>query len=171
MDSGQTVDKSSGRVSKTHIVVQSLLAIIAITVILFFVESLMHTAIVIALGASAFIVFAMPRSVIAQPRRLIGGHVIGLTSGLLCYYLFFVSPFGRLGQNREEIFWFASALAVGLSIFLMAVTGTGHPPAASTALAFVVQQWSYQTVAFVLLCAGGLAIAGRLLKGRLTDLF
>lgn len=169
MDGGQTNDKP--RVSKTLIAVQSLLAIIAISIILVFVESLTHTAVVIALGASTFIVFAMPRSVVAQPRRLIGGHVMGLVSGLLCYYLLFVTPFGRLGQNREEIFWFAGALSVGLSIFLMAVTGTGHPPAASTALAFVVQQWSYQTVVFVLLCAGGLALAGRLLKGRLTDLF
>ena len=65
---------------------------------------------------------------------------------------------------------FIYALAVGLSIFLMVVTNTEHPPAAGTALGIVGHAWSYQVVIFVLLCAIGLAIVRRLLRSRLKDL-
>jgi len=51
-------------------ILQSLLALAAMLVILSFVEILTRTAIVAALGASTFIVFAMPNSRTASPRRL-----------------------------------------------------------------------------------------------------
>ena len=70
----------------------------------------------------------------------------------------------------EFTLWCVSALAVGLSIFLMAITNTEHPPAASTTLGVVAHAWSYQIVIFVLLCAICLAVARRLLRRYLKDL-
>lgn len=164
------IDKSFTRAPKSYII-QSLLATVAIVIILYFVEVLTHAAIVAALGASTFIVFAMPHSITAQPRRLIGGHAVGLLSGLLCYYVFFTSPLGELAANWEFLIWFACALSVGLSIFLMTITNSEHPPASATAVGIVAHGWSYQTVIFVLVCAIGLAIARRLLRRYLRDLF
>ena len=66
------IDKSFTRAPKSYII-QSLLAVIVVAVILYFVEIITHAAIVAALGSSAFIVFAMPHSITAKPRRLIGG--------------------------------------------------------------------------------------------------
>ena len=66
---------------------------------------------------------------------------------------------------------FIYALAVGLSIFLMTVTNTEHPPAASTALGVVAHVWSYEVVIFILLAAISLAIVRRLLRSHLRDLF
>jgi len=48
-------------------VLQSLLAALALMAILYFLDILTHAAIVAALGASAFIIFAMPKSVLARP--------------------------------------------------------------------------------------------------------
>ena len=165
----EIIDKSFVKAPKSFIV-QSLLAVVVVGVILTFVEVLTHAVIVAALGASTFIVFAMPRSVTAQPRRLIGGHVIGLICGSLCYFVFLTGPLGKVLANWEFTLWVVCALSVGLSIFLMAITNTEHPPAASTALGIVAHAWSYQIIIFVLSCAICLAIARRLLRSRLRDL-
>ncbi|MBA7593063.1 hypothetical protein ES708_35273 [subsurface metagenome] len=112
----------------------------------------------------------MPNSVTAQPRRLIGGHAVGLICGTICYYAFLTGPLGRLALNWEFIFWFACALAVGLSIFVMTITNTEHPPASATALSVVIYGWSFKLTIFVLVGAIGLAIARKLLRSRLKDL-
>ncbi len=154
-----------------YYIIQSLLATATVAVILYFVEVLTHAAIVAAIGSSAFIVFAIPHSITAQPRKLIGGHIVGLLSGTFCYYVFLSGSLGTLITGWEFTTLFIYALAVGLSIFLMAITNTEHPPAAGTALGVVAHVWSYQVVAFVLLAAIGLAIIRRLLRRYLRDLF
>ncbi len=165
----QIIDKSFLKSPRNYII-QSLLAVVAVAIILYFVEALTHAAIVAALGASTFIVFAMPNYVTAQPRRLIGGHIIGLLCGLLCYYVFIVGPFSRLCNEWEFVTWIAYALAVGLSIFLMTITNTEHPPAAGTALGIVAHEWSSTTLIFVIVFAISLAVVKILLKKYLKDL-
>ena len=164
------IDKSFVSAPRKYII-QSLFAAAAVALILFFIEVLTHAAIVAALGASAFIVFAMPHSITAQPRRLVGGHIIGLICGTLCYYTFFTGSLGELMANLEYIPWLAGALSVGLAIFLMTITDTEHPPAASTALGVAIHIWSYEAVIFVLSFAVGLALLRRILRGYLRDLF
>lgn len=154
-----------------HYIVQSLLAVVALVIILYFVEVLTHAAIVAALGASTFIVFAMPNTIAAEPRRLIGGHIIGLLCGILCYYVFFTGPLAELCKNVEIMHWIPAALAVGLSIFLMTIFNFEHPPAAGTAIGIVTHEWSHQAIIFVLLFAVSLAIIKRLLKRYLKDLY
>ena len=166
----EIIDKSFTKAPKNYIV-QSLLATIAIAIILYFIEGLTHAAIVAALGASTFIVFAMPHTITAQPRRLIGGHIVGLLCGLLCYYAIIVGPLGELTVNWEVIRWFAYALSVGLSIFLMTITNTEHPPAAGTALGIVTHEWTSGTIVSILLFAISLAVVRRLLRSRLKNLF
>lgn len=75
----EIIDKSFTK-APGHYIVQSLLALAVLTIILYFVEVLTQAAIVAALGASTFIVFAMPRSITAQPRRLVGGHAVGIVA-------------------------------------------------------------------------------------------
>ncbi len=165
----EIIDKSFLEKPKRYII-QGLMATIVVAIILHFVGVLTHAVIVAALGASTFIVFAMPHSITARPRRLIGGHIVGLICGSLCYYAFLAGPLGGLAVNWEFIFYISCALSVGLSTFLMTITNTEHPPAAATALSVVIYGWSYQIVMFVLLSAVGLTIARRLLRSRLVDL-
>ncbi|MBM3223849.1 MAG: HPP family protein, partial [Candidatus Tectomicrobia bacterium] len=62
----------------------------------------------------------------AQPRNLVGGHVISGLIGVLCYQVY--------GQHL----WVAEALAVSLAIVAMLLTRTLHPPGGATALIAVI---------------------------------
>lgn len=148
-------------------VFQSLLAVLALIAILYFLDIMTHAAIVAALGASAFIIFAMPRSATAQPRNVIGGHIMGLIAGSSCYFALLYPP---LGLSEKFIYIVAAALSVGLAILLMVITDTEHPPAAATALGIVAYGWSMWTVLFVLIFAVALLLARFLLRPWLREL-
>jgi CBS-domain-containing membrane protein len=130
---------------------------------------LTHAAIVAALGSSTFIVFAMPNYVSAQPRRLVGGHIIGIACGLATYYLLTVRPLAVLAGQYDWI-PVAAALSIGLSILLMPVFNAEHPPAAGTALGIASSGWELNTILFVLLFSIGLAVIRKLLLKYLKDL-
>ena len=69
-------------------ILQCVLATLTILAVLIFV--LTETAIIAALGASAFIVFTMPNKYSSDPRRLIGGYIVGIVVGMLCNYISFI---------------------------------------------------------------------------------
>ena len=73
-----------------------------------------------AMGATAFIVFAMPTSASAQTRNVIGGHLVGLIVGSIFYY-------------TNMAFYIEFPLVVAISIFIMVAFDFEHPPAAGTA--------------------------------------
>jgi len=77
-------------------------------------------------GASAVLIYGAIRSPLAQPRNLIGGHVLSALIG--------VTAFQLLGGQL----WLASALAVSTAIALMHLTKTLHPPGGATALIAVI---------------------------------
>lgn len=77
-------------------------------------------------GASAVLIYGAVRSPLAQPRNLIGGHVISALIGVLCWKL--------LSQNM----WLAESAAVATSIAVMHATRTLHPPGGATALIAVI---------------------------------
>lgn len=165
------IDKSFKKAPK-HYIRQSLLAALVVGIILYMFRFLSGgIVIVVALGASTFIVFAMPDSITAQPRRLIGGHAVGLLSGALSYFVLLSGYLDKPTVSQDVLFILAGALSVGLSIFLMTITNTEHPPAATTAVGIVANGWSYQVAIFVLLSALCLALARRLLRPNLKDLF
>jgi CBS-domain-containing membrane protein len=84
------------------------------------------TMIIGSFGASAVLVYGAIKSPLAQPRNLIGGHIISGLVGVLCFKLFGAAP------------WLASAFAVSLAIGAMLVTKTLHPPGGATALIAVI---------------------------------
>jgi CBS-domain-containing membrane protein len=77
-------------------------------------------------GASAVLAYGAVRSPLAQPRNLVGGHVISAIVGVACWKLFHQYP------------WLAQALAVATAIALMHATRTLHPPGGATALIAVI---------------------------------
>ncbi len=84
------------------------------------------TLIIGSFGASAVLVYGAIKSPLAQPRNLIGGHIISGLVGVACYQLF--------GQT----IWMAAALGVSLAIAAMLATKTLHPPGGATALIAVI---------------------------------
>jgi len=73
-------------------------------------------------GASSVLVFGVIQSPLAQPRNLIGGHLISAIIGVTVYKII------------PDILWISAPLAVSLSIVLMQYTKTLHPPGGATAL-------------------------------------
>ena len=149
---------------------QSMAAIVALVVILYFVTLVTHAAIVAALGSSAFIVFAMPHYLTAEPRRLVGGHILGLVCGIVAYYVFLIGPMADAVDRMEWLSLVPVALSVGLSVLLMPVFDVEHPPAAGTALGIAIGGWRYETLLFVVIFAVSLAVVRKLLLRRLKDL-
>jgi len=73
-------------------------------------------------GASSVLIYGSINSPLAQPRNLIGGHIVSAIIGVTVHKLI-----------PNEI-WLSSALAVALSIVFMQITKTLHPPGGATAL-------------------------------------
>ena len=77
-------------------------------------------------GASAVLIYGAIKSPLAQPRNLLGGHVLSALIGVTAFKLL------------EPNLWLAAALAVATSIALMHATKTLHPPGGATALIAVI---------------------------------
>lgn len=73
-------------------------------------------------GASSVLIYGVINSPLAQPRNLLGGHLVCAIIGVTIHKLI---P----GET-----WLAAALAVALSIVAMQITKTLHPPGGATAL-------------------------------------
>ena len=152
-------------------ILQSLLATIALTIILYFENIFTNTAVVASLGATTFVIFAMPKYATAQPRRVMGGHIFGIIVGIFCSYLYsHIQNENNFFLSQEMLKILIPSLSVGLSIFFMVITNTEHPPAAGTALGIVVQGWSYSTILVILITISLLSLTKYLLKPWLKDL-
>ncbi|PHM73482.1 HPP family protein [Xenorhabdus kozodoii] len=72
-------------------------------------------------GATCVILFAAPTSPLAQPRNIIGGHLLTTLVGLITLY--------TLGDSLIVM-----SLAVGIAIMLMQLFRVVHPPAGANPL-------------------------------------
>jgi CBS-domain-containing membrane protein len=77
-------------------------------------------------GASAVLIYGAIRSPVAQPRNLLGGHMVSAVIGVATYK---VLP----GQM-----WLAAAVAVATAIAVMHMSKALHPPGGATALIAVI---------------------------------
>jgi len=77
-------------------------------------------------GASAVLVYGAVRSPLAQPRNLLGGHILSALVGVICWKLL------------HQHLWLAEAVAVATAIAVMHATRTLHPPGGATALIAVI---------------------------------
>jgi CBS domain-containing membrane protein len=77
-------------------------------------------------GASSVLIYGVINSPLAQPRNLVGGHVLSALIGVTMHQLI------------PNEMWLAGALAVSLSIVGMQITKTLHPPGGATALIAII---------------------------------
>jgi CBS-domain-containing membrane protein len=78
-----------------------------------------------AFGASCVLVFVLPDSPLAQPRNVIGGHLVSTAMGLL--------TFAVLGHSPLSL-----GVGVGLAIVAMVLTRTLHPPAGGNPIVVIL---------------------------------
>ena len=149
---------------------QCVLAAFTILAILLFLNILTEIAIITALGASAFIVFTMPKQYSSDSRRLFGGYIVGLVIGFIFYIIKNLDIVKNVFDNTTTLLVIFGTLAVGVSIFLMAVTNTEHAPAAGIALGLVINKWDYITIIFIIIAIIWMYGIKTLLKKYLIDL-
>lgn len=143
---------------------QSLLATGSVFLVLMILG--MDEAVIIAsLGATAFVVFALPEKITAFPRNVIGGHLVGLCCGLVGIGILHMLPV-TTNQVENAIY----AISVGLAIFVMTVVDTEHPPAAGTAMGVAMRGFDPQVFIQVMIFAIVFSIIRLLLKKHLRDL-
>lgn len=95
------------------------------------------TLLIGSFGASAVLVYGAIKSPLAQPRNLLGGHILAGLIGVACYKVFGATP------------WMAGALGSSLAIVAMLLTKTLHPPAGATALIAVIGGDKIHTLGFL----------------------
>ncbi|MHC4644137.1 MAG: HPP family protein [Planctomycetota bacterium] len=150
-----TIDKKFKKLWK-YFLLQSLLAV-AVLLVLVIILGEDKKVIISAMGATTFIVFAMPKTVSAQTRNVIGGHLVGLASGGI--FCLVTLPY-----------FLEYALAAGIAMFLMAALDVEHPPAAGTALAVTINEVSCDVLVTVLASAVVLSQCRYYLRNLLKDL-
>ncbi|MFV8342783.1 HPP family protein [Flavobacterium sp. XS2P39] len=92
-------------------------------------KTLLHSDVVYLIGsfgASSVLVYGVIQSPMAQPRNLVGGHLVSAIVGV------------TVAKFVPEILWLTAPLAVSFSIVLMQITKTLHPPGGATALIAVI---------------------------------
>ena len=113
-------------------------------------------------GASSVLVYGAIQSPLAQPRNLVGGHVISALAGV------------TVAKFIPDLIWLTAPLAVALSIVAMQITKTLHPPGGATALIAVtgslkIQNLGYWYVIWPVLSGTLILLIVALVFNNLTD--
>jgi CBS-domain-containing membrane protein len=127
----------SARIRAIELLWAWLSVLFALGIAAFLVHHTDHPWLLASLGGSCVILFGMPGSDMAQPRSLIGGHVISSLTGLI----FFKYGFGTFDLPPQ--FWMIAAVATAL--VLMMATRTIHSPAGANPIVVFLEGagWSF----------------------------
>ncbi len=87
-------------------------------------------------GATCVLIYGAIQSPLAQPRNLIGGHLVSALIGVTIYKI------------MPDIIWLTAPIAVALSIVVMQITKTLHPPGGATALIAVIGSEKIKTLGY-----------------------
>jgi CBS-domain-containing membrane protein len=157
------------RTNKVRYIAQCILVTISVLIVLLLLDAIADVVIIAALGASFFIAFTMPDKQLSNPRFLIGGYLVGIVVGSLCHYLSLVPLLTQIPVIQKASYTVFCALSVGLAIFVMVVTDTEHPPAASFALGLVLN-FNHMAIIVALIGIISLSIIRAVLRPTLVDL-
>jgi CBS-domain-containing membrane protein len=163
------IDRHFRRENLHRYLLQCGLAGFVVLLLLLILDAVTQTVLIAALGASAFIAFAVPRSLHSDFRHLMGGYVVGIASGGSMALILALIPIADPIIQHAVVVLFG-ALAISLAMFTMVVTRTEHPPAAALALGLVLNEWSILTLIVILVGVAALSMIKQLVLPVLLDL-
>ena len=149
---------------------QSALATLSLLAIVVVEDVVLNIAIVVAMASTVFTIFVVPDSVAATPRKVIGGHVAGIIAGSIVVAILGIPDIYAIVESSPSIRNAVAALTLGLSMVIMVVTDTEHPPAAGAALGLVIHGWSWSSVGVIIIGAVVLSAIRIALRPRLVNL-
>lgn len=100
-------------------------------------DSNLHNQYLVAsFGSTAVLIYAVPKAPLSRPKNVFFGHVFSAIVSMAIVWLF--AEAGLL----DGLVWVVCGLCVSVSITVMILTGTIHPPAGATALTCALSQVS-----------------------------
>jgi CBS-domain-containing membrane protein len=108
-----------------------------------------------SLASSAYTVFALPKSVVSEPKRMFLAYLIATVVGLILHFVlgYFVANLSsQFSFIDSHFFWVLAGLAVAISMLLMMFFGAQHPPATGIALSMVIDVHNGGVVLSIWLC-------------------
>jgi len=147
-----------------------MLATLCVFIVLIILSAKENAAIIGAIGASSFIAFTIPKAQVSRSKFLIGGYVVGIISGWVCYNLSLLQIFVNQPLISAHLPIIFSAIAIGLAIFLMVITNNEHPPAAGIALGLVLNGCTFKSVVVILFGIVVLCVLKKMLEPVLENL-
>lgn len=103
----------------------------------FYLSKVENVFLIGSFGATCVLVYGAIQSPLAQPRNLIGGHVLSAIIGV------------TIAKFLPDIIWLTAPLAVSVSIVLMQYTKTLHPPGGATALIAIIGTEKIKTLGYL----------------------
>ncbi len=162
-----------------HLLVQGGVAVVFMWLVLTGLDKVARSTIIWAAGASSlasssYIVFCIPRSVVAHPLKIVGGYVIAIVVGecirLLATWICHFIPGCQAGVPFMHVFEVAAAISVGISLLLMVLLKSEHPPAAGLAVVMVLDIRNYYALGIILFSACILALIRTCFRKQLHNL-
>ncbi len=131
------------------------IAIAAVTYLSLLTDQILLMA---PLGSTCALVFVAPWSEFAQPRNVVGGHVISALVGLIALHALGTDP------------W-VSALAVAVAILAMQLCQSMHPPGAALPLLVVQAQSDWLFIFTPVLAGAAIIVLIAVLYCRVTRVY
>lgn len=127
-------------------------AMIAIALLVYLGHFIELSLVMAPFGATAVLIFALPKSPLAQPKNVILGHFITALIGVVFVQFIGVTPF-------------TLALATGLGVSAMLLSDSTHPPAGANPLLIMMtgKGWMF-LVTPVLIGAVMMVVVGKLMQ-------
>lgn len=117
-------------------------------------------------GASAVLIYGAIEAPLSQPRNVIGGHLSASFIGVSLYKLFNLMS----ADLFSRLHWLLCSLSVSISLLVMQLTHTVHPPASASALIAVSGgQVIYDLGYWYLLCPIALGVALMMVVAMLVN--
>jgi CBS-domain-containing membrane protein len=153
---------------KLKYLVQSVAGGIAVCVSLLFFDMIKQPVIISSLGATAFIVFSAPHRSTSNGRYLIGGYLIGIIAGVLVNLMMLKNYDSYLSEMLYHIL--VGGVAVGVAMFVMALTNTEHAPATGIALAIALNGATWLQIIHIVAAIIVITAIHRLTRSWMVDL-
>lgn len=125
--------KVFAHINRLDVLISLIGAFLAISTISYIAFNYNNSFLIASFGASAVILYVTPEGVFARGKNLIGGHLIAATIGVSIYNLFGVT-------------WWGISLGVTITILLMVITDTIHPPAGATVIVAILGKSTFMFI-------------------------
>lgn len=130
---------------------QSLLAALALFIILLVGSEIADGAIIAGIAGSTALIFFAPRSYASSTRRIVGGHTLAVIVTLVMFNIF--SLFTDMSVTSNFLIYLYCSLALASLILFEGILNCEHAPSAGCLLGLTIGGINLDAIIFIILSA------------------